>query len=90
MKHRAIYNTSYLSNKLIADYCGVRNFNVVGFVGETSYTFSAQGIFLFLLATGRIQKGTKDSDQRCSHSESIGAIRELCATSSSRQGISAY
>ena len=36
---------------------------MVGYVGETSHTFSAQGISLFLLATGRIQKGTKDSDQ---------------------------
>ena len=42
---------------------GVRNFSVVGYVGETSYTFSAQGISLFLLATGRIQRETKDSDQ---------------------------
>ena len=29
--------------------------------------FSAQGIFFFLLATGRIQRGTKDSD----HSEKL-------------------
>ena len=52
--------------------------------GETSLTFSARGISLFLLATGRIQKGTKDSDQSNSqrgfHSE---AIREPYATTSS-------
>ena len=36
-------------------------------VGETSHTFSAQGISLFLLATGRAQKETKDSD----HSERL-------------------
>ena len=63
---------------------GVRNFSVVGYVGETSHTFSAQGISIFLLTTGRIQKGTKDSDQsdiqRGFHSE---AIREPCATRSS-------
>ena len=28
---------------------------MVGYVGEASHTFSAQGISLFLLATGRIQ-----------------------------------
>ena len=32
---------------------------MVGYVGETSHTFSAQRISLFLLATGRIQKVTK-------------------------------
>ena len=51
--------------KFAEDKCsyGVRNFSVVGYGGETSHTFSAQGISLFLLVTGRIQKGTKDSDQ---------------------------
>ena len=37
---------------------------MVGYAGETSHTFSAQGISLFLLATGRIQRGTKDSDSQ--------------------------
>ena len=57
---------------------------MVGYVGETSHKFSAQGISVFLLATGRIQKGTKDSDQSDSqrgfHSE---VIREPCAARSS-------
>ena len=35
---------------------------MVGSIGETSYTFSAQGTSLFLLATGRIQKVTQDSN----------------------------
>ena len=50
--------------------------------------FSAQGISLFLFATGRIQKETKDSDQsERLHSESMEAIRESCATGSSRRGV---
>ena len=36
---------------------------MVGYVGETSHAFSEQSISLFLLATGRIQEGTKNSDQ---------------------------
>ena len=50
---------------------------MVGYVGETLHTFSAQGISLFLLAMGRIQKGTKDRpvSQRGFHLE---AIRVLC------------
>ena len=32
------------------------NFGVPDYVGETSHAFLAQGIFLFLLTTGRILK----------------------------------
>ena len=36
---------------------------MVSYVGETSHAFSEQGISPFLLATERIQEGTKNSDQ---------------------------
>ena len=70
---------------------GVRNFSVVGYVGETLHTFSAQGFFLYLLATGKFRKERRiQISQRGVHSESIEAIRGSCATSSSRQGVPAY
>ena len=35
---------------------------MAGYVGKTSYKFSAQGTSLLLLPTGRVQNGTEDSD----------------------------
>ena len=63
----------------------VRNFIVSDWVCKTSHTFLAQDISLFSLATRRIQ-----TIQRGFHSESMEAIREPCAMSSSRRGIPAY
>ena len=51
-----------------------------GYAGETSHMFSAKGISLYLLATGRIRKGTKDSDQleRLSFREHGSNKRAVC------------
>ena len=70
---------------------GVRNFSVVGYVGETSHMFSAQGISLLFLATIRIHNGAKDkTGQRGFHLESMEAVREPCATTNSWKRVPAY
>ena len=63
----------------------VRNFIVPDWVRKTLHKFLAQDISYFLLATRRIQ-----TIQRGFHSESMEAIRESCAMSSSRREIPAY
>ena len=71
-------------NKIIY---GAKDFIVPDYVGETSRTFLAQGISLFLLAT----EGFREDKwiQRDIYSERMKVFRETSTTSSSRRGLPA-